>query len=162
MNIMKNTMGLLVALVFLFGGAMMTEAQSGVSSGGACGLSEGSESCATGLTCTNFVCTASGTSVSGITGAGTSVTATLQNPIKYDDFYAFVEAVLSVAVEILFPFVVLAFIWSGFLFVRAQGKPEDIEKAKSAILWSIVGAFILLGAWGFAQIIGTTVSTLTE
>lgn len=86
----------------------------------------------------------------------------LVNPIKYDDFSTFVAAVLKVAVEILMPFVVLAFIWSGFLFVRAQGNPAELEKAKAAILWSIVGAFILMGAWGFAQIISTTVSTLTN
>ncbi len=95
-------------------------------------------------------------------GAGLSVHEELQNPIKYDTFSEFVEAVIEAAVLILMPFVVLAFVWSGFLFVKAQGKPEDIKKAKDAILWSVVGAFILLGAWGFAQIIGQTVATITN
>jgi nucleoside recognition membrane protein YjiH len=90
------------------------------------------------------------------------VDAKLQNPIKYDNFSDFVAAVLQTAVEILMPFVVLAFIWSGFLFVRAQGNEKQLEDAKAAIKWSIVGAFILMGAWGFAQIISTTISTLTQ
>ena len=99
------------------------------------------------------------------TGGGTPaplVSAQVENPIKYDNFADFVAAVLQTAVEILMPFVVLAFIWSGFLFVRAQGKPAELETAKSAIFWSVIGAFILMGAWGFSQIIATTVTTLTQ
>lgn len=88
--------------------------------------------------------------------------AKLQNPIRYDTFSEFVEAVIKAAVEILMPFVVLAFIYSGFLFVKAQGKEDEITKAKTAIYWSVIGAFILLGAWGFAQIIDMTVSKLTQ
>jgi hypothetical protein len=88
--------------------------------------------------------------------------AQLQNPIITDTFSDFVALVLERAVEILMPFVVLAFIWSGFLFVRAQGNEKELEEAKRAIYWSVIGAFILMGAWGFAQIIGTTVSTLTQ
>lgn len=93
---------------------------------------------------------------------GTSANVRLQNPIKYGTFSEFVAAVTRAAVDILLPFVVLAFIYSGFLFVRAQGNETELEHAKSAIKWSVVGAFILLGAWGFAQIIGQTVSTITN
>lgn len=97
----------------------------------------------------------------GATGTLVPLTQ-LENPITTNTFSDFVALVLEKAVEILMPFVVLAFIWSGFLFVRAQGAPAELEKAKSAIYWSIIGAFILMGAWGFAQIISTTISTLTQ
>ena len=86
----------------------------------------------------------------------------LQNPIIYSTFPAFVEGVTNAAVQVLMPFVVLAFIYSGFLFVKAQGKDTELKKAKDAILWSVVGALILFGAWGFAKIIGTTVKTFTQ
>lgn len=150
-------------------------------SGGYCGIDG---DCAKGLVCdSNSVCAggSGGTQTPGniqvtpavnntltpgniqVSGVGLNVSSgKLQNPIKYDNFYDFVEGVLKTAVDILMPFVVLAFIWSGFLFVKAQGAPAELEEAKSAIKWSIVGAFILMGAWGFAQIIGTTVSTLTQ
>lgn len=84
------------------------------------------------------------------------------NPIKYDNFSDFAAGVTQSAVQILMPFIVLAFIYSGFLFVKAQGKPKELEDAQNAIKWSIVGAFILFGAWGFAQIIKTTISTVTN
>ena len=87
--------------------------------------------------------------------------AKLENPIKYNDLSSFVAAVLKAAVQVLMPFVVLAFIWSGFLFVRAQGNEEQLSEAKTAIYWSVIGAFILLGAWGFAEIIAVTVSNIT-
>ena len=99
-----------------------------------------------------------GTTVNLVGGADG---AKLENPIKYDDLSSFVAAVLKAAVQVLMPFVVLAFIWSGFLFVRAQGKEEQLSEAKTAIYWSVIGAFILLGAWGFAEIIATTVSNIT-
>ncbi len=160
MNIMKKILSMLVAFSFLFGGASMAIAGS-VGAGGVC---SGPADCMSGLTCTAdpvaFTATCTGTAVSG--GTGLSATGQIVNPIKYNDFSSFVAAVLQTAVNILMPFVVLAFIWSGFLFVRAQGNEKELEEAKSAIKWSIVGAFILMGAWGFAQIISTTVTTLTQ
>ncbi len=95
-------------------------------------------------------------------GTPVSVSSTLANPIKYADFSSFVAAVTQTAVNVLTPFIILGFIYSGFLFIKAQGNEEGLKEAKSAIYWSVIGAFILLGAWGFAQIIGQTVSTITN
>lgn len=92
----------------------------------------------------------------------TDIAVPLQNPIKYNNFSDFVAAITQTAVQVLMPFVVLAFIYSGFLFVKAQGNEKELQVAKEYIKWSIVGAFILLGAWGFAQIIKTTISTITS
>lgn len=103
-----------------------------------------------------------GSATQGTPFGASGVSTPLANPIKFNTFSEFVAQVTKTAVDILMPFVVLAFIWSGFLFVRAQGNEKELEEAKSAIKWSIVGAFILLGAWGFAQIIGTTIKTITN
>lgn len=93
-----------------------------------------------------------------------AVTAELTNPLKdeYNTFSKFTAAVVKTAVNIMLPFVVLAFVYSGFIFVKAQGKEKELEEAKTAIRYSVIGAFILFGAWGFAQIISDTVTTLTE
>lgn len=102
----------------------------------------------------------------GTTGSSPSgtmnVSKQLTNPIKYDNFSKFTAAVVKTAVNVMLPFVVLGFIYSGFIFVKAQGNEKELEEAKKAIWYSVIGAFILFGAWGFAQIISTTVSTLTE
>lgn len=93
---------------------------------------------------------------------GVAVNTQLVNPVKYENFSDFVAGVIGAAVNVLMPFVVLAFIYSGFIFVKAQGNEAELETAKKAITYSIVGAFILFGAWGFAQIIGRTISTVTN
>ena len=99
-------------------------------------------------------------------GGGTVplVTKTINNPLRsdYDTFPKFVAMVTETAVKILIPFVVLAFVYAGFLFIKAQGNPETLKEAKSALWWSVIGAFILLGASAFASIIGDTVSTITS
>jgi len=88
----------------------------------------------------------------------------ISNPLKsdLDTFPKFVSKVTETAVNILIPFIVLAFVYTGFLFIKAQGNPETLKEAKSSLWWSVIGAFILLGAWSFAQIIGQTVSTITN
>lgn len=97
-----------------------------------------------------------------ITGLG--VDTKLANPLKsdLDTFPKFVAGVTNTAVQVLMPFVVLSFIYAGFLFVKAQGNPKELEEARAVIWYSVIGAFILFGAYGFAQIIGETVSTITK
>lgn len=112
-----------------------------------------------------LVCTALfATSVAPIVFAATTCDSTKQlcNPIKYDTFSQFVEAVTRTAVNVLLPFVVISFIYTGFLFVKAQGKPTEIQAAQTSLWYSVIGALILFGAWGFANIIGTTVATFTS
>jgi hypothetical protein len=71
-----------------------------------------------------------------------------------------IHDILEGAVKIGMPIVVLAIVYCGFLFVSAQGKPESIEKAKSALLYTLIGAAILLGSWAIAQLIVDTVKGL--
>lgn len=99
--------------------------------------------------------------VSG-TGAPFGVSETLKNPIKYDTFSQLAEAVIKTAVEVLMPFLIIAIIYIGFLFVKAQGNESAITDAKNKLFYTIIGAAILMGAWGFAQLIGNTITTITQ
>lgn len=56
--------------------------------------------------------------------------------------------------------VVLAFIWSGFMYVTAQGKPGEIEKANKSLLYTAIGTAILLGAKVLTSVISNTVNSL--
>lgn len=162
---MKKLFGILfIALITMIGGLAMAQAPIEERSFNA----DGTRATSQPSTDTGGTQGIGGTTVTqgtaGIGGRTTGnqlVNTQITNPIKYNNFYDFVEAVLKVAVQILMPFVVLAFVYSGFLFVRAQGAPAELESAKKAIFWSVIGAFILLGAWAFAKIIGTTVTALT-
>lgn len=48
------------------------------------------------------------------------------------------------------------------MFITAQGKPEQIETAKSRLVWTIVGAILLLGAWTISQAIKGTIINIKK
>ncbi len=84
----------------------------------------------------------------------------LTNPIPYNTLQEFIRVLLTGVIRIGLPIVVLAIIYCGFLFVKARGKPEEISKAKDALLYTLIGAAILLGSWAIAEMIRDTVLAL--
>lgn len=70
----------------------------------------------------------------------------------------FIDLLLTIIQSILLPVVVVCMIYGGYLLVTAGGNETDRSKAKSWIIWSIVGAAIILGAKTIASVIKGTVS----
>lgn len=97
-------------------------------------------------------------------GEGPSVTG-LENPFK-DGADSLGDFVQILATDVVMPIgavvVVLFIIYSGYLFVVAQGNPAKLEEAKRAFLYSCIGAVVLLGAWAIAQVIQNTVDQITQ
>lgn len=87
-------------------------------------------------------------------------TAKVQNPISTDNLNDFIKKILEAVLKIGIPLVALAIIYSGFLFVFARGNSEKLKTAKNALLYSVIGAVILLGAWALAKVIADTVREL--
>lgn len=79
------------------------------------------------------------------------------NPIKINTLNGFIQKILEGVIKIGIPVVALAVVYSGFLFVKAQGNSEEIGKAKDALLYTLIGAAILFGSWAIAQLISETV-----
>jgi len=103
----------------------------------------------------------------GVTGdptkggsAGSSENAKIKNPIKVNNINDFIKTILEGVIKISIPIIALAIIYSGFLFVSARGNTEKLGKAKDALLYTCIGAAILLGSWAIAQIISNTVLAL--
>ena len=84
----------------------------------------------------------------------------LENPLKVSTLAAFVQKVLEIVTTIGVPIVAIFIIYSGFLFVKARGNPEELETAKKTFLWTVVGAAILLASWILAKAICVTVVQL--
>ena len=68
--------------------------------------------------------------------------------------------ILQNALKIGIPLIALAIIYCGFLFVSAQGKPEELTKARDALIYTLIGAAILLGSYALALLIKNTVVSL--
>lgn|SRR3989338_2500412 len=91
----------------------------------------------------------------------TCLPGTICNPIpKITSLNGFIQTFLVGVIRIGIPIVALAIIYSGFLFVAARGNSEKLGKAKSALLYTLIGAAILLGSWAIAQLISDTVLAL--
>ena len=89
------------------------------------------------------------------------VFAQIQNPLKSgSDIPQFISSVLGYIVKIGGVVATFAFIWTGFIFVRAQGNPSEIEKAKEMFINTCIGVAVLLGAQLIASIIVGTINTL--
>jgi hypothetical protein len=98
------------------------------------------------------------------TASGTITSSTglkgLQNPLKVDTLAAFIQKILEIVTTIGIPIVAIFIIYSGFLFVKAQGDPGALKTAKETFLWTIIGAAILLASWILAKAICETVVQL--
>jgi len=82
------------------------------------------------------------------------------NPINATTINGLIKTILEGVLKIGIPLVALAIIYSGFLFVIARGNSEELKKAKDALLYSVIGAAVLLGSWALAQLISDTVLQL--
>ena len=82
------------------------------------------------------------------------------NPIRSTTIDGLIQTILQNALKIGIPLIALAIIYCGFLFVAARGNSEEITKAKTALMYTLIGAAILLGSWAIALLIKNTVLAL--
>ena len=120
----------------------------------------------TGITPTG---TGTGTTPSG-TGTGTtpkknnSVTSGLglDNPTNITSIEDFVAKALNIVVDIGTPLVAFFLILSGFMFVAARGNEEKLATAKRSLVYTLIGAALVLGCWGIAQAVKGTIEDVTK
>lgn len=90
-----------------------------------------------------------------------AATTTIENPLtKANTINELIKTILEGVIKIGMPIIALAVVYCGFLFVQARGNPEAIKKAKDSLLYTLIGAAILLGSWAIAQLISSTVLAL--
>ncbi len=87
-------------------------------------------------------------------------TTEIVNPITSTSLEALIKTILIGVIKIGIPIIALAIIYCGFLFVAARGNSEKIGKAKEALMYTLIGAAILLGSWAIALLIKDTVLAL--
>jgi hypothetical protein len=86
-------------------------------------------------------------------GSGISI----PNPLnRTDNIFGLIRAVLDFVTKVGAAIVVFMVIYSGFLFVQAQGDPGKIKTAKNVFFWTVIGGVVLLGAQVLASVICNT------
>lgn len=92
---------------------------------------------------------------------GIKVNTGIVNPIAgIEDIPSFIEAILNFVLIVGVPIITLAIIYCGFLFVSARGKAEELTKAKKALMYTLIGAALLLGSYVIAHAIKGTVDDI--
>ena len=95
------------------------------------------------------------------TSGGGNPDTTLLNPLQAGtSLSSFLSSILDFVVRIGTIVIILMLVFVGYKFVVAQGKPGEIEAAKKMLLWTIIGALVLLGAQAISSAIQATVSAI--
>lgn len=84
----------------------------------------------------------------------------LQNPLNAGSIPELIGVVLRAVVQLGSIVLILALVWVGFLFVAAQGAEEKIREARNALVWTVIGGLILLGATAISAAIQATAQAL--
>jgi len=98
----------------------------------------------------------------GVAPTGPSITADIPNPFGgTTSLFALLKTIIN---DIILPIggvlAVLAFIYSGFLYVTAQGNETKLAIAHRSLLYTSVGTAVLLGSWVLANVICNTIGLL--
>lgn len=87
----------------------------------------------------------------------------LKSPLgdKYDTIEEIIVAIMNnLVIPIAVPIVILAIIYTGWLFIAARGNDKKISEAKQAALYTAIGGAVVLGAWVAATAIKGTVDEI--
>ena len=106
------------------------------------------------------------TAPAGTGGAGsTNINVTIDNPLGTNgpqNIMDFIKLIVKYVLYIGIPVIALAIIYTGFLFVSASGNSEKLTKAKNALLYTLIGGALLLGAFVIAGAISGTVDEIKK
>lgn len=89
----------------------------------------------------------------------------LMNPLKdgLDSIPAIVAVLVrDIVIPIAVPFLALAIIYTGFLFVQARGNADKLKEAKAALKWTLIGGAIILGAYVIATALQATIADIVR
>lgn len=97
-------------------------------------------------------------------------TPLLQNPLgqlggsgaDIDSLEDLIVRILEIIVQIGIPVIALFIIYSGFLFVAAQGNPQKLKQAKNTLLYTLIGAAVILASTVIAKAISGTIADLAR
>lgn len=82
----------------------------------------------------------------------------LANKAIADMVKGFIQAVMYIGTVALATFIV----WTGFLFVAAQGSRQGLQKAKQMAIWVSIGGAIILGMWLIYTLVDNTLTSLSS
>ncbi|MBI2475975.1 MAG: hypothetical protein HYV67_01920 [Candidatus Taylorbacteria bacterium] len=92
----------------------------------------------------------------------TNTSATIPNPLgrENDTLFKFITLLLDTVFPIASVVAIFFLIYSGFKMVMAGGNEDKLSEAKTALLWTVIGIAILLGAKVLSAVVCGTIEQL--
>ncbi len=106
-----------------------------------------------------------GTTVTPCPSPGITIDAKIENPLGAkgpQNLQDFIKLIIEVVLVVGVPVLALAIIYAGFLYVKAQGNPGELEVAHRTLLYTVIGGALLLGAFVIANAIQGTVKDISS
>ena len=94
------------------------------------------------------------------TGTNTDIDIKIPNPLvnKSGTLLSLINDVLNkIILPVASVVVVMWIIYAGFKYVTAQGNQAKVTEAHQRLLWSLIGAGIILGAVGISAVVIRTI-----
>lgn len=86
---------------------------------------------------------------------------TLPNPLGVNSLYDFILLLVRLFIRwFVYPAIVAVWVWTGFAFVAAQGRPEELVKAKKWLLWAFICTCLIFVTEGFLFALRGTVNQI--
>jgi hypothetical protein len=99
----------------------------------------------------------------GGTAPGQTLSVEFKNPFgSIDSIPDFLATIVDLLINLGGVIVVFFIVFAGFKFVIAQGNPSKIEEAKRILMYTLIGAVILLGSKVISEIIRNTLLEFTS
>ncbi len=100
-----------------------------------------------------------------LVNANVAIDAKIENPLGTNGpktLPDFIAKAITIVMYVGVPLLIIAVIYAGFLYVKAQGNAGELEVAHRTLLYTIIGGFLLLGAFVIAKAIGDTVNDIRQ
>ncbi|MBP6888694.1 MAG: hypothetical protein KBC21_03240 [Candidatus Pacebacteria bacterium] len=86
---------------------------------------------------------------------------TLPTPIEDTNLYDFILKILRLIMRFfVYPLLIVIWVWTGFDFILAQGKPEALSKAKKLLVWATISTFVVVMIQAFLMAAQGTVNQI--
>lgn len=64
-----------------------------------------------------------------------------------------ITGILNTVIPILMILGTLIFLWGIITYITAAGDEEKLGKAKTYIIWGLIGLFVMVSVWGLVQVL---------
>ncbi|PCI90340.1 hypothetical protein COB18_01145 [Candidatus Kaiserbacteria bacterium] len=84
--------------------------------------------------------------------------ATFQNPLALKVITDMLKGLVMSVIYVGTPALVVAIMWTGFLFTSAGGNADKLTKAKSIAIKVLIGGVLLLSLWAIVELVSSTLA----